>query len=46
MSSDSIPFATVEEALEEIRQGRQIVLVDDHWDQHFRPGNDHPRGYR
>jgi 3,4-dihydroxy 2-butanone 4-phosphate synthase/GTP cyclohydrolase II len=29
MSSDSIPFATVEEALEEIRQGRQIVLVDD-----------------
>src|ERR1700731_530458 len=29
MSSDSIPFVTVEEALEEIRQGRQIVLVDD-----------------
>src|SRR3979411_1354800 len=29
MPSDSIPFATVEEALEEIRQGRQIVLVDD-----------------
>ena len=29
MSSESIPFATVEEALEEIRQGRQIVLVDD-----------------
>jgi 3,4-dihydroxy 2-butanone 4-phosphate synthase/GTP cyclohydrolase II len=29
MSPDSIPFATVEEALEEIRQGRQIVLVDD-----------------
>src|SRR3984893_18128482 len=29
MLSDSIPFATVEEALEEIRQGRQIVLVDD-----------------
>ena len=24
-----IPFATVEEALEEFRQGRQIVLVDD-----------------
>jgi len=24
-----IPFATIEEALEEIRQGRQIVLVDD-----------------
>ena len=29
MSDASIPFATVEEALEEIRQGRQIVLVDD-----------------
>src|SRR6202163_4735596 len=29
MSDISIPFATVEEALEEIRQGRQIVLVDD-----------------
>src|SRR3984893_2384157 len=29
MSEMSIPFATVEEALEEIRQGRQIVLVDD-----------------
>ena len=29
MSGESIPFATVEEALEEIRQGRQIVLVDD-----------------
>src|SRR6267142_434334 len=29
MSGNSIPFATVEEALEEIRQGRQIVLVDD-----------------
>jgi len=29
MSDKPIPFATVEEALEEIRQGRQIVLVDD-----------------
>jgi 3,4-dihydroxy 2-butanone 4-phosphate synthase/GTP cyclohydrolase II len=29
MSGESFPFATVEEALEEIRQGRQIVLVDD-----------------
>jgi 3,4-dihydroxy 2-butanone 4-phosphate synthase/GTP cyclohydrolase II len=29
MSTEQIPFATVEEALEEIRQGRQIVLVDD-----------------
>ncbi len=29
MSAEAIPFATVEEALEEIRQGRQIVLVDD-----------------
>ena len=29
MSSAPIPFATVEEAVEEIRQGRQIVLVDD-----------------
>jgi 3,4-dihydroxy 2-butanone 4-phosphate synthase/GTP cyclohydrolase II len=29
MSVDQTPFATVEEALEEIRQGRQIVLVDD-----------------
>jgi 3,4-dihydroxy 2-butanone 4-phosphate synthase/GTP cyclohydrolase II len=29
MSAEPIFFATVEEALEEIRQGRQIVLVDD-----------------
>ncbi len=29
MSAEPIPFATVEEAVEEIRQGRQIVLVDD-----------------
>ncbi len=29
MSGENIPFATVEEAIEEIRQGRQIVLVDD-----------------
>jgi 3,4-dihydroxy 2-butanone 4-phosphate synthase/GTP cyclohydrolase II len=29
MSPDPASFATVEEALEEIRQGRQIVLVDD-----------------
>jgi 3,4-dihydroxy 2-butanone 4-phosphate synthase / GTP cyclohydrolase II len=29
MSAEPIPFATVDEALEEIRQGRQIVLVDD-----------------
>jgi 3,4-dihydroxy 2-butanone 4-phosphate synthase / GTP cyclohydrolase II len=29
MNDQHIPFATVEEALEEIRQGRQIVLVDD-----------------
>jgi 3,4-dihydroxy 2-butanone 4-phosphate synthase/GTP cyclohydrolase II len=29
MSAEPIPLATVEEALEEIRQGRQIVLVDD-----------------
>jgi 3,4-dihydroxy 2-butanone 4-phosphate synthase / GTP cyclohydrolase II len=29
MSVEPIPFASVEEALEEIRQGRQIVLVDD-----------------
>ena len=29
MSGDQTPFASVEEALEEIRQGRQIVLVDD-----------------
>jgi 3,4-dihydroxy 2-butanone 4-phosphate synthase/GTP cyclohydrolase II len=29
MSGEATPFATVEEALEEIRQGRQIVLVDD-----------------
>jgi len=29
MSAGYTPFATVEEALEEIRQGRQIVLVDD-----------------
>jgi hypothetical protein len=29
MSKRKTPFATVEEALEEIRQGRTIVLVDD-----------------
>jgi len=29
MSATGAPFATVEEALEEIRQGRMIVLVDD-----------------
>jgi 3,4-dihydroxy 2-butanone 4-phosphate synthase / GTP cyclohydrolase II len=29
MLEEVIPFSTVEEALEEIRQGRQIVLVDD-----------------
>jgi 3,4-dihydroxy 2-butanone 4-phosphate synthase/GTP cyclohydrolase II len=29
MLQEVIPFSTVEEALEEIRQGRQIVLVDD-----------------
>src|ERR1700757_1207045 len=29
MSDEPIPFASVEEAIEEIRQGRQIVLVDD-----------------
>jgi 3,4-dihydroxy 2-butanone 4-phosphate synthase/GTP cyclohydrolase II len=29
MSDPKSPFATVEEALEEIRQGRMIVLVDD-----------------
>ena len=29
MPDPAIPFASVEEAAEEIRQGRQIVLVDD-----------------
>ena len=29
MSENTPPFATVEEAIEEIRQGRMIVLVDD-----------------
>jgi len=29
MPGNTIPFATVEQALEEIRMGRQIVLVDD-----------------
>jgi hypothetical protein len=29
MSERKTPFETVEEALEEIRQGRMIVLVDD-----------------
>ena len=29
MSEDRTHFATVEEAVEEIRQGRMIVLVDD-----------------
>ena len=29
MSETKVPFATVEEAIEDIRQGRMIVLVDD-----------------
>ena len=29
MTERSAPFATVEQAVEEIRQGRMIVLVDD-----------------
>src|SRR5208283_2365552 len=29
MSEKHVPFASVEEALEEFRQGRQIVIVDD-----------------
>ncbi|HKV05950.1 MAG TPA: 3,4-dihydroxy-2-butanone-4-phosphate synthase [Candidatus Acidoferrales bacterium] len=29
MSENKTPFATIEEAVEEIRQGRMIVLVDD-----------------
>ena len=29
MAGEPVPFATVEEAVAEIRQGRQIVLVDD-----------------
>src|SRR5271155_2170160 len=29
MPDEPIPFATVEEALEEIRQGRMVVVVDD-----------------
>ncbi len=29
MSERKLPFATVEEAIEEVRQGRMIVLVDD-----------------
>ena len=29
MTEPKAPFATVEEAVEEIRQGRMIVLVDD-----------------
>ena len=29
MSETNSPFATVEEAVDEIRQGRMIVLVDD-----------------
>jgi 3,4-dihydroxy 2-butanone 4-phosphate synthase/GTP cyclohydrolase II len=29
MSEDKPPFATVEEAVEEIRQGRMVVIVDD-----------------
>ena len=29
MSEKKFPFATVEEAIEDIRQGRMIVLVDD-----------------
>ena len=29
MAENSVPFATIEEAIEEIQQGRMIVLVDD-----------------
>ena len=29
MTDHKAPFATVEEAVEEMRQGRMIVLVDD-----------------
>jgi 3,4-dihydroxy 2-butanone 4-phosphate synthase/GTP cyclohydrolase II len=29
MSENKLPFATIEEAIEDIRQGRMIVLVDD-----------------
>ena len=29
MTEQKTPFATIEEAIEEIRQGRMIVLVDD-----------------
>jgi 3,4-dihydroxy 2-butanone 4-phosphate synthase / GTP cyclohydrolase II len=29
MSENKLPFATIEEAVEDIRQGRMIVLVDD-----------------
>ena len=29
MNETKSPFATVEEAVEEIRQGRMIVLIDD-----------------
>ena len=29
MSEKKLPFATIEEAVEDIRQGRMIVLVDD-----------------
>src|ERR1700752_5031323 len=29
MTEQRVPFATVEEAVEEIRDGRMIVLVDD-----------------
>src|ERR1700683_2265421 len=29
MNENKLPFATIEEAVEDIRQGRMIVLVDD-----------------
>lgn len=29
MANDKTPFATVEQAIEEVRQGRMVVLVDD-----------------
>ncbi|HTP88506.1 MAG TPA: 3,4-dihydroxy-2-butanone-4-phosphate synthase, partial [Bryobacteraceae bacterium] len=29
MSENKVPFATIEEAVEDIRQGKMIVLVDD-----------------
>ena len=29
MTDEPLPFATLQEAIEEVRQGRMIIIVDD-----------------